>query len=92
MRPMRETIGRLPGDYPHLQEIGEIAVECNLPQADDHADTRQSLNLIGQMSGAIANLLRQRLVAGRSAADDRGNPGMAKFEAIIAEEAGRLAG
>ena len=67
-----------------VQEMGEIAVEGDLTQADDDADARQGLNLVGQVSGAVANLLRGGLVAGRGAADDGGDPGVAELEAVVA--------
>jgi len=41
---------------------------------------------------AVAHLLRGRLVAGRGAADDRGDPGVAELEPVVAGDACGLAG
>src|ERR1700692_2008377 len=71
-------------DDPRVEEIGEIAVEGDLSQADDDADARQCLNLIGKVGGAVANLLGMGLVAGRGAANDGGDPGVAELQAIFA--------
>jgi len=92
MCAMGKTIGGLPGDDPHLQEISEVTVEGDLPQADDNPDPGQGLNLIGKMRATVTNLLRKGFVAGRRTADDRGDPGMTKFEAVFAREPGGLAG
>jgi hypothetical protein len=35
------------------------------------------------MRGAVANFLREGLVAGRGTADDRGDPRVAEFEAVV---------
>jgi hypothetical protein len=44
------------------------------------------------VSSAIANLLRGGLIAGRRAADDRGDPGVAELEAIVVGDARGLTG
>jgi hypothetical protein len=64
--------------------MGQVAIEGDLPQADDDADTRKGFDLPGEVGGAVANLLRSGFVAGWRATDDRGDPGVAEFEAIIA--------
>jgi hypothetical protein len=75
-----------------VEQVGKIAVEGDLSEADDDADSRESLYLGGQVGGAIANLLRERLVAGRGASNDRGDPGMAEFEAVVAGDGAGFAG
>jgi len=75
-----------------LKQVGEITVEGDLSEADDDTDARQRLNFIGQMDGTVANLLWDGLVTGRGAADDRGDPGVAEFEAIVAGDGAGFAG
>jgi hypothetical protein len=87
-----EAVGGFPGDDAHLQKIGEVAIKGDLAKAYDHPNARQGLNLIGKMGRAVANLLRQRLISRRRTADDGGYPGVPELEAIIAGDAGWLAG
>ena len=75
-----------------VEQVGEIAVEGDLSEADDDADARQGLDFGGKVGGAVANLLGERLVAGRGAADDRGDPGVAEFEAVVAGDGAGFAG
>ena len=70
----------------------QIAVEGYLSETDHDTDSGQRLNFIGEMSRAVANLLRLRLVAGRGAADDRGDPGVAELEAVVAVGGAGLTG
>ena len=79
-----ETILRLALDGAGLEQIGEVAVESNLSEADDDADARQGLDLGGKMRGAVAEFLREGFVAGWGAADDGGDPGVTKLEAVVA--------
>jgi len=75
-----------------VEQVGKIAVEGDLSETDDDADPGQGLYFGGKMGGAVANLLRERLVAGRGAANDGGDPGMAEFEAVVAGDGARFAG
>ncbi len=75
-----------------LQEIGEVAVEGDLSEADDDADSCECFDLGGEICGAVADLLRGGLVAGRGAADDGGDPGVAQLEAIVSGDAFGLVG
>src|SRR6266851_1892618 len=79
-----EEVGRFLFNDPSLQKMGEVAIEGDLSQADDDADTRKGFDLPGEVGSAVANLLRSGFVAGWRATDDRGDPGVAEFEAIIA--------
>ena len=79
-----EAVLGFAGDDAGLEQVGEIAVEGDLSQADDDADARQGVNLVGEVAGAVANLLRVGLVAGRGAANDGGDPGVAELEAVVA--------
>ena len=72
--PMGEAEFGFSGDDASVQKVGEIAVKGDLPQTDDDADAWQGLDLIGQMDGTVADLLRKRLVAWRGAANHRGDP------------------
>lgn len=89
---MREAVLGFSCDDAGLEEKGEIAVEGDLSEADDDANARESLNLIGEMGAAVANLLGLGLVAGRGAADDGGDPGVAELEAVVAGDGARFSG
>src|SRR5260370_377502 len=82
-----EPIGRLLLDNTSLQQMGQVTVEGDLPKTDDDTDSREGLNLLREVSGTVANLLRGGFVAGWSATDDRGDPGVAKLEAVVARGA-----
>ena len=75
-----------------VEKVGEIAVEGDLTKADDDTDARQGVNLVGEVGGAVANLLGVGLVAGRGAANDRCDPGVAKFQAIFAGDGAGFGG
>ena len=81
-----ETIFGFAGDDSGVEQERQIAVEGDLAKADDDTSARQSLNLRGQMARAVANLLGKRLIAGRGATDDGGDPGMAEFETVITRD------
>ena len=66
-----------------MEQMRQIAVEGDLAQADDDADASEGVDLGGEVAGAVANLLRERLVAGRGASNDGADPGMAELEAVI---------
>jgi hypothetical protein len=87
-----EAVGRFACDDAGVQKMRQVAVEGDLSETDDDANARKRLDLPGEMRGAVANLLRLRLVAGRGAADDGGDPGVAKFEAIAAVGGAGFAG
>lgn len=91
LRAVSEPICRLTGDDAPLQKIGEIAVKGDLAQTYNDANARQSMNLIGKMCGAVTNLLGQRLISRRRAADHRGYPCVAEPEAIVTGDARWLA-
>lgn len=80
------------GDNASVQEIGEVPVEGYLAEADDYSNAGQGLNLGGQVGGTVTNLLWEWLIAGWCAADDRGDPDMAKFEAVFTMGSLSLAG
>ena len=87
-----ETVFGFAVDHAGLEQIGEVTVKGDLPQADDDTDALQGLDLGGEMRGAVAEFLRRGFVARRSAANDRGDPGVAQFETVIAGDRARLAG
>jgi len=72
-----EAVVGFASDDAGFEQEGQIAVEGDLSQADYDADSRESLDLIGKMGGAVADLLGEWLVAGRGAANDGGDPGVA---------------
>ncbi len=75
-----------------VKEVSQEAVPGDLSEADDDPNASQGGELVGEVLAAVTNLLREGLVAGRSAADDGGDPGVAKFEPIVARGAGGLVG
>ena len=87
-----ETVLRFAGDDAGFEEEGEVAVKGDFAEADDDADTGQRLDLCGEMRGAVANLLGEGLVAGRSAADDRGYPCVSELETVVATDGAGFAG
>lgn len=80
------------GNHAGLQQIGHVAVEGDLSQTDDNLDSRQRFYLCREMSGAVANLLWRRFVSGRSASNNGTDPGVPKFQAIVAVSPRRLTG
>ncbi len=89
---MGEPVGGFLLNEASLQKIGQIAVEGDLSQTDNDPDAREGFYLPGEVSGAVTNLLRRGFIAGRGTSDNRGDPGMTKFETVVARGAGRLAG
>ncbi len=87
-----EAVFRFASDNSGMQEVRKIGVEGDLSEADDDANARQSLNLGGQMGGAVADLLRKGFIAGRCATDRGGDPGMPKFETVVAGNGAWFAG
>jgi hypothetical protein len=92
LRSVRESIGRFASDNVGLQEVGQVAVEGDLSEADDDADAGERFDLAGEVEATVADLLRGGLVAGWGATDDGGDPGMAKLEAVVAMDGTGLAG
>ena len=92
IRSVGEAVGGFARDDTGVQKMREVAIEGYLSKTDDDADARERLDFAGEMDGAVANLLRLGLVAGRGAADDGGDPGVTKFEAVVAVDGAGLAG
>jgi hypothetical protein len=89
---MGEGVVGAAGDLAAQQEVGEEAVPGDLAEADYDANFGQGFDLGGEVSGAVADLLRRGLVAGWSAADDGGDPGVAETEAVVAGDGVGLGG
>jgi hypothetical protein len=79
-----KTIFRFANNDAGLEQVGEVAVEGDLSEGDYDTDAWQGLDLGGEVRGAVAEFLWERLVAGRGAADDGGDPGVAEFETVVA--------
>jgi len=91
IRSMAEAVDRFAVDDAGVKKVRQVAVEGDLSETDDDADAWKRLDFASEMGGTVANLLGLRLVTGRSAADDRGDPGVAEFEAVVAVEGTGLA-
>lgn len=84
--------GRAAFDDSLPEKVGEVAIPGDLAEADHDADFRQGGELGGEVRGAVANLLRGGLVAGRSAAHYRSYPKPTQFKAVVAADGYGLAG
>lgn len=89
---MREVVVRFAGDDAGLQEKSHVSIEGDLSEAYDDAYTWEGLDLLGEVGAAVANLLRERLVARRGAADDGSDPRVTELEAVVAGDSAGLAG
>src|SRR5947209_745065 len=89
---VRELEGGFALDDALVEEIGEIAIEGDLAERDHDAKARELADFSGEVPAAGANLLGGGFVAGRGAADDGGDPGVAQAKTVIAGDAFRLVG
>lgn len=87
-----EVVERTAGDDALVEEVSEVAVEGDLAESDDDADAGKEVDLAGEMGGAVADFEGRGFVAGRGAADDGGDPGVAELEAVCAGGGVRLIG
>jgi hypothetical protein len=67
-----------------VEQVSEITIPGDLSEADDDADAGERGDFGGEMGGAVADFLGERLIAGRSATDDGGYPSVAEFETVVA--------
>lgn len=89
---VRKTVLGFASDDAGLKQEGEVAVEGDFAEADDDANARESLDFIGEVGAAVADLLRLGLVAGWGAANDGGDPGVTEFKAVVAGDGAGFAG
>ncbi len=82
--PVGEGVEGAARDDAGHDEVGEEAIPGDLAEADDDPYARQVCDLRGEVLGTVADLLGRRLVAGRGATDDGGDPGVAKLQAVVA--------
>lgn len=71
-------------DHAFREQVCEVAIESDLPEADDDLYPRQRVHFCCKVLRAVADLLRSRLVAGRGTSHHRGNPDMAQLQSIFA--------
>ena len=83
-RSVGKTVVGSACDEAGVEQVGEVAVPGNLSETDDDTDARESGDFCCEVLRAVADLLREGLVAGRCAADDGGYPGMTELEAVVA--------
>ena len=88
---MAESVGGAAFDDAFVEQMREVAVPCDLAEADDDADFWQRGDFAGEMRRTVANLLRCGLVAGRGTADDRTDPDLAQLEAVVTTGGGWFA-
>jgi len=65
-------------------QVGEIGVKGDFAEADDDTEPGQQSDFLIQKWGTVAEFFRQRLVGGRGAADDGGDPKVGEGEAVAA--------
>ena len=87
-----EAVGRFAGDDSAMVQVGEVAIEGDLAEADDDLDAAEEVDLRGEVGGAVADFVGEGLVGGRGAADDGGDPGVVEDEAVGAGDAAGLVG
>lgn len=100
MDPIRKqvvgSVGKAKGGFSLDQtlgeEVGKVTVKSDFAETDDDAEMFELVHFGGEVRGTVADLLRGRLIAGRSAADNGGDPGVAQLQAVIARGALRLIG
>ena len=79
-------------DAPDLAQHGQEAVHGHPAQGQDRAHAREQRPLPCQVLAAVADLLRQRPVAGRRAARDRGHVAVDEAQAVVAGDGDGLVG
>ncbi len=82
LRSMSKEVRRTAFDDSGLQQVRQVSIPGNSAKTDDDLDAGQSAQFGKKMLRAGADLRRSRLVTGRRAADDGGNPGVAESQAI----------
>jgi len=87
-----EAVVGAASDDTRSEEVREEAIPGDLAQADDDADFGQRGDFRGEVDAAVADLLGGGLIARGSAADDRGDPGMAQPKAVVARDGDRFGG
>src|SRR5215469_6848252 len=89
---MPELVQRSHLDQAPPLQIVQIRVEPNLPQRHDYLQPLQSIDLAIQIWRAVRQLLRKRLVVGRSTARRSGDVKVAQCKTVSAINRGRLIG
>ena len=100
MFPIRQQVIRSVGkakdrfslDQALGEKVGKVTVKGDFAETDDDAEMLEMVNFRGEVRGTVANLLRGGFIAGRRAADNRGDPGVAQLQTIVARCALRLIG
>ena len=87
-----EAVWGFSRDYAGVQQMASTTVEGYFPETHDDFDAWQCGDLCSEVLATVTNLLRERFVSGRGAADDGADPCMAKLEAIVASDGSGLAG
>lgn len=70
------------GHLSGADEMGHDAIESNLSQTHNHPEIGEGGDLLIEKRSAVGDLLGQRFVAGRGAADDGGDPGVEEAQAV----------
>lgn len=91
-RSVSKAVVGLARNNASLQEISHVPIKSYLAETNNHANFLQSFNLCGQVRRAVTNLLGSGFVTRWGASDDGSDPGVAKFQAVVAGGACWLAG
>lgn len=75
-----------------MQQVADAAVEGYFSETYDNFDALQCGDFCSEVLAAVADLLWERFISGRSAADDGADPCVTKFEAIVACDGSGFAG
>lgn len=90
VRSMSEAEGRFPLDDALREQMGNVTVEGDLAETDNDPERPELADLGSEVRTAVANLLRSRLVAGRGATNNRGDPCVTQPQTILARSGVRL--
>lgn len=71
-------------DLPGADEVRNDAIEGNLAEADDDAQIFERCDLFVEEGSAVGNLIGERLVSGRRAADYCGDPRILEGHPVFA--------
>ncbi len=87
-----ERVGGPSFDRSFPEQVVQVAIPGDFSETDDDSDFWQGGDLAAEVGGAGADFARSGFVSGRRAPYDRGDVGVAEFEAVLAVGGGGLRG